>query len=185
MKSILIAFCLSFAFFARAQKGTTTVSISYGDGKGQIKPMLAKAQMNGSYSEGALQTFDIGLVGAVSKFAAIEIGLSLLNHHYQYRSFDPPSTVAVARVDNRLVFPIKLRFDILKYFFISGGILLSNNIGRSGGLDVGFGAGAGVQYYFKDKYGFFIYPQTNVHSPTVGLSEKHITFGLAYRIQKQ
>jgi hypothetical protein len=178
----ILAFCL-IPICVQAQKGATTMFFSYGDGKGQIKPMLAKADMSGSYTEGVIQTFNVGLVGAVSKSVAVEIGVSLLNHQYQYTEFAFPSKAFTEhRSDHRLVFPIKLRFDLLKYFFVSGGVLLSNNIGKDGGLDVGFGIGAGIQYYFKNKYGIFIYPQTNVHSPTVGLSEKHITFGLAYKI---
>jgi hypothetical protein len=60
---------------------------------------------------------------------------------------------------------------------------LSTNEGPR--MDVGFGIGAGAQYYFKNKYGIFIYPQTNIHSLAVGLAEEHVTFGLAYRILKK
>ena len=184
MNKLFIVLFLSLPFLARAQKGAATISASYGNGKGQIKPLLAKAEMLGTYSEGAIRTFDVGLAGSVSKSTAVEIGISVLNHQYQFTSYDfPNKRSTVNKSTSTLVFPIKLRVDILKYFFISGGFLLNTTTGQEKGLDVGVGIGAGVQYYFKNKYGFFIYPQTNIHTPTIGLSEQHIAFGLAYRIK--
>jgi len=183
MKNILIVFLLSFVFFAHAQKGSGTFSASYGIGKGQVKTQLAKAEMLGIYAEGDVRTFDLNLAGAISKSTAIEIGVRVLNHQYQFTSFDfSRKIVTENRSVNTMVFPIKLRVDILKYFFISGGILLSADIGRSRQVDLGAGIGAGVQYYFKNKYGFFIHPQTNVHTLIIGLSESHIAFGVSYRI---
>lgn len=184
MKNILLTLSfILFGVFAQAQKGTTTFSLGYGKGKGQIKPLMAKAQMLGAHSEGDVRTFDVSLVGAVSKSTAIEIGLSLLNHRYQYRKFDfPVSNVLEDKSVYTLIFPIKVRFDILKYFFISGGFLLINDFDRGRQTDLGVSIGAGVQYYFKNKYGVFIYPQTNVHTLTIGLLENHTSFGIAYRI---
>ncbi|HTM98279.1 MAG TPA: hypothetical protein VL088_06035 [Pedobacter sp.] len=185
MKSIMICFFLSFAFFAQAQKGTTTFSVSYGDGKGIYKPILAKAEMLGTYTKGPIRTFDLSLVGAISKIASLEIGTSLLNHQYQFTEFTAlGNLVTESRSINTLVFPIKLRFDILKYFFISGGFMLHTDVGEHGSdLDFGVGIGVGVQYYFKNKYGVFIYLQRNIHRLTVGLVEEHVAFGLAYRFQ--
>lgn len=183
MKSLFILFFLLLAFSVSAQKGTTTFSVSYGDGKGQIKPIMAKAEMLGTYTEGGIRTLELSIVGALSKSTSLELGFSVLNHQYQFTDFNfPNKTATVNRSENSLVFPIKLRVDIFKYFFISGGILLSDEIGKEGPLDLGFGIGAGLQYYLKNKYGFFIYPQTNIHTPTIGLSERHIAFGLAYKI---
>jgi hypothetical protein len=131
MKSILIVLLLLFAFLAQAQKGTTTISMSYGDGKGQIKPLLAKAEMLGRYSESTIRTFDVSLAGAVSTSTAIEIGVSVLNNQYQFTKFDfPDKQVSVNRSVNTLVFPIKLHVDIFKYFFISGGFLLNTDVGK-------------------------------------------------------
>jgi hypothetical protein len=184
MKYIVMLLLLSYTISAQAQKGTTTFSVSYGDGKGQIRPLLAKAEMTGSYSEGTIRTFDFGLSGMLSDYAALEIGVSILNHRYQYTKYDFPNGLQspVNKSVNTLVFPLKLKFDILKYFFVSGGILLNADLGVHDEIDIGFGIGAGVQYYFKNKYGFFIYPQTNVHTIAIGLSENHVAFGLAYRI---
>lgn len=183
MKIIFMVPFLFIVFLARAQKGTATFSISYGDGKGQIKPMLAKAEMLGTYTEGPVRSYDVSLAGALSKSTALEIGISVLNHQYQFTKFDfPDKRISVNRSVNTLVFPIKLRVDILKYFFISGGFLLNTEVGQSDQVELGVGIGVGVQYYFKNKYGFFIYPQTNIHRVTIGLKENHIAFGLSYRI---
>lgn len=183
MKYIFMLLLLAYTIFAQAQKGTTTFSISYGQGKGQIKPLAAKAEMSGSYSEGSIQAYGISLLGNISMHTALEIGVSLVNHRYQYTKFDfPGRQLPVDKSVNTLVFPIKLKIDILKYFFISGGFLLNANVGGHDEIDVGVGIGAGVQYYFKNKYGIFIYPQTNIHTITIGLKESHTAFGLAYRI---
>lgn len=184
MKTLLIVLFLALPILAQAQKGTATFSISYGNGKGQIKPLMAKAEMLGRYDEGSVHTFDIGLAGMISKHTAIEIGISRLNHRYVFTKFDYPSLQqSETRSVNTVVFPIKLRVDILKYFFISGGFLLNAEVGKGRQIDLGVGIGAGVQYYFKNKYGVFIYPQTNIHTLTIGLLENHVAFGLAYRIK--
>ena len=184
MKNILLTLSfILFGVFAEAQKGTTTFSLSYGKGKGQIKTLLAKADMLGRYDEGAIRSFDLGLAGMVSKHTAVEIGLSVLNHRYLFTKFDYPGLQqAETRSENTLVFPIKLRVDILKYFFVGGGFLLVTEFGSERPVDLGVSIGAGVQYYFKNKYGVFIYPQTNIHTLTIGLLENHTSFGLAYRI---
>lgn len=185
MRKFLIVLFLSFAFLAQAQKGTVTFSISYGHGKGEIKPLMAKAEMSGRFDEGPVHSFDMSLAGMISKHTSVEIGVSTLNHRYLFTSFDYLNLQqSETRSVNTLIFPIKLRVDILKYFFIGGGFLLNAELGRARKLDLGVGIGAGVQYYFKNKYGVFIYPQTNIHSLAVGLAEQHITYGISYRIHK-
>lgn len=185
MKSLFILSLALLAFSVKAQKGTTTFSVSYGSGKGQLKPIMAKAEMTGRFDEGPIRSLEINLAGKVNKNATVEIGISVLNHRYLFTSFDYPG---LQRSENRsaniLLFPIRLRVDILKYFFISGGFLLNAEPGKSYQADLGVGIGAGVQYYFKKKYGIFIYPQTNIHSLTIGLAENHVAYGIAYRLTK-
>ena len=181
MKYIFTLLLLSYSFFVHAQKGTTTFSISYGEGKGQIKAMLAKVEFAGFSSEGPTRSFDIGASGMIGKHTSLDIGVSLLNHRYQYTSWDRPGRTPVNKSVNTFVFPIKLKVDILKYLFISGGFLLNSDMGGFS-PDLGVSIGAGVQYYFNNKYGVFIFPQTNIHSITVGLKESHTAFGIAYRI---
>ncbi len=187
MKILFTVLFPSFSIFTNAQKGSTTFLISHGEGNGQRKPIAAKAELNGYSSEGSIKTFDVGVSHMLGKHAALETGVTILNHHYQYTLFAMPSQVLVDKSANTIIIPIKLKVDILKYFFVSGGFLLNRGIGTndSNGLDVGFGIGAGIQYYHKNKYGVFIYPQANLHTLTIGLSERHIAYGLAYRIQKK
>ena len=182
MKNILLTLLfILVGVFAQAQKGTTTFSISYGEGKGQRKPILAKVDPSGLSSEGPIKTFEVGASGMIGKYTSLDIGVSLLNHRYQYTQLDRPGRTPVDKSLNTFVFPIKLKVDILKYIFISGGILLNSDMGGYQ-VDLGFGIGAGVQYYYRNRFGIFIYPQTNIHSLAVGLSEEHVAFGLAYRI---
>ena len=181
MKFISILLFLSSSFFAQAQKGTTTFSISYGEGKGQRKAMLAKVEFLGFSSEGPTRTLDIGASGMISKHTSLAIGVSFLNHRYQYTPWDTPGQTTFTKSVNTFVFPIKLQVDILRYLFISGGFLLNSEMGGYR-PDFGVSIGAGMQYYFNNRFGIFIYPQTNIHSITVGLKESHTAFGLGYRI---
>ncbi|MGF1926281.1 MAG: hypothetical protein ACQUHE_19065, partial [Bacteroidia bacterium] len=143
MKSLLFVILFLSSGLAQAQKGNAVVSISYGDGRGQIKPLLAKAEMLGRYDEGSIRTFDVGLAGMMSKYASLQIGVSVINHRYLFTDFQFLNTqVAVSRSVNTLAFPIKLRFDILKYLFVSGGFLLNADLGKGQQTDVGVGIGA-------------------------------------------
>ncbi len=185
MKKFLIVLFLSLSILAQAQKGVTTFSISYGHGKGEIGPTIGVAKMSESYSKGPIKTVDFNLNRAVGKSTSIETGFSILKHRYDYRRFDPPnSNPPENRLLKTLVIPIKLKVDILNYFFIGGGFLLNAEIGENPRLQAGFGIGAGAQYFYKNKYGVFIYPQVNIHNTTVGLAEHHIAYGLAYRFHK-
>lgn len=186
MKLLFTVLFLLLSLLVKAQIGSTTLSFSYGKGQGQRKPIAAKAELLGFSSKGSIKTFDVGASHMLGKHTSLETGVTILNHRYQYTLYDKPGRTSVAKAANTLVIPIKLKVNILKYFFISGGFLLNSSLrsNDSNGLDVGFGIGAGVQYYFQNKYGIFIYPQTNVHTLTIGLSEQHIAAGLAYRFQK-
>lgn len=187
MKLLFTILLLSFSLLVKAQNGSTTISISYGKGQGQRKPIAAKVELNGYSSEGSVKTFNVGVSHMLGKHTALETGVTILNHQYQYTLSDNPTRTSVAKLANTLVLPVKLKVDLFKYFFISGGFLLNSSLGsnESNGLDVGFGIGMGVQYYFKNKYGIFIYPQANVHTLTIGLSERHVATGFAYRFQKK
>lgn len=182
MKYALLLLLLLAAYTVQAQKGNTTFSVSYGGGNGQRKPLLAKAELLGSSSEGPIRAFDVGAYRMIGKHVSLETGISLLNHKFKYTLWDQPGRIPITRSVNTLILPIKLRVDILKYLFISTGVLLNTDLGEHDEVDIGFGIGAGVQYYFKNKYGIFIYPQTNLHTITIGLKESHTAFGLAYRI---
>lgn len=184
MNKLLTLLFLLISAFANAQKGTNTFMVSYGLGNGQIKPIAAKVELHAFSSEGTVRSFDIAASHMISNQAALEVGVTILNHRYQYRVIDKPGQIPVDKSITKLVTPVKLKVDVLKYFFISGGFLLNWNLSTNEqhGVDVGFGIGAGAQYYFRNKYGIFIFPQTNIHSLTYGLSEKHVAFGLAYRI---
>ena len=168
-----------------AQKGSQTFLVSYGFGNGQIKPILAMAKMSGSYAEGSVKTYGINFNEGIGKHASLETGIIALKHNYTYKEFRfPPVSTVSDQTKTSLIIPLKIKINILKYLFISGGMLLDVNLNGKGST-IGFGIGAGAQYYYKNKYGIFIYPQANVHSIEIGLAESHIAVGLAYRIQKK
>ena len=193
MKNILLTLLfILFGVFAQAQKGTTTYSISYGEGNGQLRGVIAMAKRFDSTSEGPVKFFDFNYNIGKRKHAALETGISLLKHDFTYKLWDSgsmSSTVSERSIYS-LIVPLKLRTDILKYFFISGGFLAHINIEDGGqrtlgiGSSLGIGLGAGIQYFHKEKYGVFIYPQVNVHSLGFGLIEQHTSFGISYRIHK-
>ena len=192
MKRIIILPLLLIACFVQAQKGTNTYAISYGEGYGQLRSVIAMAKRFDSTSEGPVSFYDFNYNIGKRKHAALETGISLLKHDFTYRLWDSgsmSSTVSERSIYS-LIVPLKLRTDILKYFFISGGFLAHLNIEDGGqktlgiGSSLGIGLGAGIQYFHKEKYGVFIYPQVNVHSLGFGLMEQHTSFGISYRIHK-
>ncbi len=190
MKSIIILPLLLVAFLAKAQKGTNTYAISYGEGKGQIKGVIGMAKRFDSTSEGPVNFFDFSYTIGKRKHSGIETGVSLMKHDFTYSILDTKSftTTITPRSIYSLIVPLKLRTDIFKYFFISGGFLAHINIGDGGieslgiGSSLGIGIGGGIQYVHKEKYGIFVYPQVNVHSIDFGLLEQHTSFGISYRI---
>lgn len=184
MKINYVTILLLFPFFVFAQKGTQTYSVSYGFGDGKIRPIIAMAKMSGSYTAGNVKTFGINLNHGIGKHTTFETGFIALKHNYTYTEYHfPPEPVVADKTNTSIIIPLKLKIDILKYLFISGGMLADISLNGEG-TNLGFGIGAGVQYYYRNKYGFFIYPQANVHTVEVGLAESHIAFGLAYRIKK-
>ena len=130
MPKLLIMPLLLLSLFVQAQKGTTAFSVSYGQGKGQIKPIAAKVQLLGNSSEGSIKTFEVGAYRMIGKHVALEIGASILNHRYQYTLLDEPGRKPVNKSENTFVLPIKLRVAVLKYIFISGGFLLNEEFGE-------------------------------------------------------
>lgn len=187
MKILFTILFLFFSLFVNAQRGSTTISISYGDGSGQRKEIGARAELLGYSSKGPIKTFDLGFSHQLGKFTTVETGVAILNHRYQYTLFFVPNRIPVDKSVNTLIFPVKLKVDLFKYIFVSGGFVLNREIGanESNELDFGFGIGAGLQYYFKNKLGVFIYAQANIHTISIGLSEQHVSAGLAYRFQKK
>lgn len=190
MRILIIVPLLLVAFFVHAQKGTTTYAIGYGEGNGQIRGILGMAKRFDSTSEGAVNYFDFNYTRGRRKHSALETGISLLKHDFTYRNWD--QTGGTSTVSERsmytLIVPVKFRFYVLKYFFISSGLLAHINVKDEGthtlgiGSSIGIGVGGGIQYFYKEKYGVFIYPQVNVHSLGFGLIEQHTSFGISYRI---
>lgn len=185
MNKLLTLLFLLISVFANAQKGTNTFTISYGQGNGQIKPILSVAKMSGQYAKGDVSLFGFNYLIGTGKRNAIETGIIIQKHDFVYSDFsNPPNTIVTNNTNTSVILPLKLRFNILKYFFISGGMLA--DISLSGEAhNLGLGIGAGVQYYYKNKYGIFVYPQANIHTIGIGLAESHVTAGFAYRFQKK
>ncbi|KQC01516.1 hypothetical protein [Pedobacter sp. Hv1] len=180
---VLPLFLIAFSGLAQ-KKGANIYSISYGHGNGEIRPFAALAKSNGTNSKGPVNLFGLNYYGGIGKHAYIETGISLLTHRYTFKEFGSPEPKPIVNKSyNAFFIPFKIRFDIAKFFFISGGLSADFNV--KGGSSLGAGIGAGVQYYHKKGYGIFIYPQTNVHDLAIGLVERNISFGLAYRIPRR
>jgi hypothetical protein len=159
--------------------------INYGQGNGQIKPILSVAKMSGQYAKGDVSLLGFNYLIGTGKHNAFETGIIIQKHDFVYSYFgNPPNTIITDNTITSVILPLKLRFNILKYFFISGGMLADISLNGEG-HKLGFGIGAGIQYYRKNKYGIFIYPQANIHTIGIGLAESHISAGLAHRFQKK
>ncbi|MES2651420.1 MAG: hypothetical protein V4663_06760 [Bacteroidota bacterium] len=186
MKKLLLALFLLFPVLAQAQRGRNSISVSYGTGRGQIKPILGTVSETTKAS--SIHALGLNYNVGINKCGIFETGAMLLRHTYQfsYSNAGPLGSQITNSKKNltALVLPLKLRFDMLKYFFISGGPFIDVDITKGIKPSLGVGIGVGAQYYYKNKYGIFIYPQTNLHTLDIGLTEQHITYGISYRIHK-
>jgi len=67
-----------------------------------------------------------------------------------------------------ITLPLTLKAGFLKYFFVSGGIILDLEASHSSPIDsqTGFGAGlgAGVQYHFRSGLSLFVNPYVRGHA---------------------
>ncbi|MES2417451.1 MAG: outer membrane beta-barrel protein [Bacteroidota bacterium] len=190
MKYLFTLFLLLFAFFCMAQKTANTFLLTYGSGKGDIAHY---GKIDGNLTtehQKSLNSFGINYHEGLNKHLFIETGLIYINYKYT-TTFNYPN-LPQTETNNTLKLlnlPIKIRLEFAKLFFLNAGLLMDINLDQSDlAIESGVGAtaGLGVQYYYKNRFGLTINPQANLHGLITGegLIETNVTFGLAYRINK-
>lgn len=100
----------------------------------------------------------------------------------------PPDEHALQRDVNfsLLTIPLFLKVDLMKFFILNGGLLLtsdlslSNPLGNSSGIGIGFGAG--FQYKFKNDIILFVNPNIKLHAIVpLGMSHDHLLIDTAIK----
>ncbi|RZL11886.1 MAG: porin family protein [Pedobacter sp.] len=123
---------------------------------------------------------------------SIETGLGFSS--IKFRSYGAPGINVPTRDHdvNILSVPLKIRYNIGKFVFFSGGGIIDLDVKNTDGINSlsGFGltAGAGLKYDLKSGPGIFINPQLTSHALIPFTSEKNIlkllnasvSFGLSY-----
>ncbi len=116
----------------------------------------------------------------INRWLEWETGMEFSRHRIEVVPNLPPNMDARTRIENSalITFPLSLKAGFLKYFFVSGGILLDLDAAPGSPIDsqTGFGAGvgAGAQYHFRSGLSLFVNPYVRGHSllPLLG-SKNH------------
>lgn len=192
MKKTLILSLMLFALFAQAQEKRKILSIDYGLGNGSLFT-FDKMDGGGSREGKSLTNFGINYsYGLAKKNLFLETGLAYLTYKYTITASYPPNSWSWDYTQNLISVPVRLRYEAGKYIFFNGSLYLDIDVSKrtSRGLSgIGTGLGAGLQYYFKDKVGFYINPQFNIRNlasfsgSPYKLASTQVAFGLAYKFK--
>lgn len=99
-----------------------------------------------------------------------ETGVEVSRHRIEVVPNLPPQYDVGTRMEKAalITLPLTLKAGFLKYFFVSGGIILDLEASHSSPIDsqTGFGAGlgAGVQYHFRSGLSLFVNPYVRGHA---------------------
>jgi hypothetical protein len=172
MKTITtLLFTCIVSCFALAQSTSAVKSI------GMYFPVLANNQLSSReiddtsplYQGKGYYTVGLNFLYSTCSCSAYEIGLEYSNHSVTITpTVDQQNNPAFGSSIMLLSVPASLRLTFLKYFFLTGGILLDidisnhNSISNQSGL--GAVAGLGIKYDFKSGTGFYVNPFYKSHS---------------------
>lgn len=197
MKYLFVLTLFLCSLFCQGQEKKHGLGLSYGFGEGDI----------GSGRDGVggvgLIGKSIRLVGlnywyGFNKHLQLETGIHYLKHKYTVAyPFHPPNTKAPTDHQVQLIsLPIKLKYEIGKYFFFNGGFDIDIDISKHTRFEntdltgIGVGAGLGIQYPFENGLGIYINPQFDLRNLS-SLSRYDqkvfraglVSFGLNYRFK--
>lgn len=197
MKKLLTLSMILFCFFTKAQTRSKTFAITYGLGNGDLTNYSTnKVGYMNSKKGKLIRIFGLNYFDEIGKNLFVETGFSILKYDYTFTSWGMGgpgiSSSSSEQSLKSLSIPLKLRFEFGKYFFLNGGLIGDIGLSKTqqGVSDIsglGLGLGLGLQYYHNNKIGVFINPQINAHGllgfgSAIGIFERNITVGLAYRI---
>jgi hypothetical protein len=192
MKYLYLLPLILISFFCQAQNNRQFIAISYGIGDGQ-KGYYRSAPGIGAMEGKSLNIFGVNYCIETNKNLFLETGIQYVDHKYIARSSQPPFTQTFPGKFKFINIPVKLRFEFAKIFFLNGGVLgdlyLKENEYEENYVGMGLGLGGGVQFHLKNKISVYVNPQVNFHQiitiprDNAALTEKNVTFGLAYRIK--
>jgi hypothetical protein len=148
------------------------------------------------YDGNGSHAFAINYLYSTCSCSAYEAGIEFSTHSItitptpNIQTIEPYNT----RI-NLLSLPIALRMNFLKYFFVTGGIMLDIDVSKQKDISnqSGFGAsfGLGFKYDFKSGVGFYLNPYFKSHSwvsflvqdNKQRLNESGLRVGVVFRIK--
>lgn len=134
----------------------------------------------------------------LSSWLSFEGGIAFARHTIQIIPNVPPEILAMPRNTNisLISFPLLLRLDFLKYFFVNGGLLVDFDITLDELVDsqsgIGSMLGLGFGYDFKSGISLYANPYVQAHTLVPFMHERYyerlleqgIRFGVTYRLKK-
>lgn len=134
----------------------------------------------------------------LSSWLSFEGGASFARHTIQVIPIVPPEILAMPHNSNisLISFPLLLRVDFLKYFFVNGGLLVDFDITLDELVDnqsgIGSMLGVGFGYDFKSGISLYANPYVQAHTLLPFMRERYherlleqgIRFGVTYRLNK-
>ena len=150
-----------------------------------------------SYDSDYFFTLGINYVLPLNKWLEAETGIEYSKHNIIIEPNLPPDMDNSSRKANfsLINFPVTLRANFLKYFFVNGGLIVDIDASTNSPIDnqTGIGAvfGISAKYNFKNGVSAFFNPYTKIHS-LIPLSdteyhqriwEKGIRVGIAYDLK--
>ena len=168
--SILLLFFISFSLYSQdssSQKNSGSIGISYNFGVIQ-DPRSQEDRYYGSivqdfYSEKTFYTIGFNYLKPLNSWLEYETGLEYSRKLGSLKTIFPFGDFVINKVNSTLLsFPLTLRANFLRFFYINGGALIDLDLGgynpfryQSG---VGYLFGAAAKYDFKFGGSIFINP---------------------------
>lgn len=126
----------------------------------------------------------------INRWLEWESGVEYSRHRIEVFPNLPPESDTSTREEKAalITLPFTLKAGFLKYFFVSGGILLDFDASTNSPIDsqTGFGlsAGAGMKYDFRSGLSLFVNPYVRAHSllPLTGFSHHNQIWDNGIRI---
>lgn len=166
----LFVFAIVFSGFLAQAQNRQRIALSYGNGDAQFSNK--KGYVGGpSLKDKSLNIFSINYQKEIHQDLFLEIGASYFDLKYAIIPNLPnANSIATSAKLQLLTVPIKLRYELGKYFFVNAGPFVDINMGTTNKTQsqydysgIGASIGVGLQYDFSSSFGAFINPQANFH----------------------
>jgi hypothetical protein len=201
MKYLFVLPLILLSIFCQGQEKINSIGINYGIGGGSIGNSHSRNAVGGVGNDGkSVAIIGISYWHGFNQKIQLETGVQYLKHNYTiHYPFFPQNTKSPTDHALKLIsVPIKVKYDIWKYIFFSGGLYVDIDISKSARYayignfsGIGAGAGIGFQYPFSNGLGLYVNPQVDLRNVISfsrdnnqkALRAEFVTLGLNYRFK--